>query len=114
MTATRARALPMSARLIALGVLLAGATLAASTAYTRDAARYVRYACEDGERFSVEYHAGHVRLRTGAGVFALTAQPADEPTHYSNGATAFRVKGEQAILERPGLATPAGCRAIRG
>jgi len=97
---------------VALLVALSGATgMLASTAYTRDASRVVGYACPGGERFTVEYLRDHIRLRTGAGIFALAVQPAGSGEKYSDGHTVFRLQGSEARLERPGLATSADCRA---
>jgi membrane-bound inhibitor of C-type lysozyme len=106
----RTRALPLGARIAAVAVLIAAASVVASSAYTRDSVRAVRYVCGNGERFSVEFLSGHIRLRTGAGIFALTGEPAEDATRYTDGRTAFWLQGEQAMLERPGLAMPAGCR----
>jgi len=105
------RALPLAARIGAVAVLIAAASVVASSAYTRDSVRAVRYVCGNGERFSVEFLSGHVRLRTGAGIFALTSETAGNATRYTDGRTAFWTQGEQAMLERPGLATPDGCKA---
>lgn len=97
---------------IALLVALSGVTgLLASTAYTRDASRVVGYVCPGGERFTVEYLRDHIRLRTGAGIFALAVQPAGTGEKYSDGHTVFRLQGSEAQLERPGLATSAACTA---
>jgi membrane-bound inhibitor of C-type lysozyme len=111
MTDIRTRALPPGGRIAALAVLLAAAGFVASSAFTRDSARAVRYVCGNGERFSVEHLSGHVRLRTGAGIFALAGEPAGNATRYTDGHTAFWMRDEEAVLERPGLAVPAGCKA---
>lgn len=111
MTDLPTHALPSGARIAALVVLLAAASFVASRAYTGDSARAVRYECGDGERFSVDYLAGHVRLRTGAGVFALAGEQEGDAARYTDGHTAFWIEGEKAMLERPGLAMPADCRA---
>lgn len=84
----------------------------ASTAYTRETSRTVGYACVDGERFTVEYLQDHVRLRTGAGIFALTVTPSGSGEKYSDGYIAFAAKGSKARLERPGLETHTECTAL--
>ncbi|NMG54045.1 MliC family protein [Aromatoleum aromaticum] len=97
---------------VALLVALTGATgMLASTAYTRDASRIVGYACPSGERFTVEYLRDHIRLRTGAGVFALAVQPAASGEKYSDGHMVFHLEGAEAQLERPGWTTSVDCRA---
>lgn len=88
--------------------LLAGSL--ATTAYTRDSARVVRYACSGGEQFTVEYLEGHVRLRTGAGVFALARDSVGTAMRFSDGETVFRTESREAMLERPGLPPASGCR----
>lgn len=82
----------------------------ASSAYTRDEARLVSYACPGGEQFTVEYLQDHVRLRTGAGIFALGREPAGSGLRFSDGQTVFRTQAREAMLERPGLPTASGCQ----
>ena len=96
-------------RIAVLAALIAAAGMVASTAYTREATRVVSYTCPAGERFSVEFLSGHVRLRTGAGIFALAKQPAASGAKYSDGRTVFWTKGSEALLERPGLAANTHC-----
>lgn len=81
----------------------------ASTAWTRDDGAIDNYSCRNGERFTVEHHANHIRLRTGAGVFALTAVPAQQGDKYSNGQTVFWDNGSDVTLERTGLPAANGC-----
>lgn len=92
--------------------LIAAAALLAGTAYTHDAAKTqtVRYACPDGERFTVEHLAGHIRLRTGSGVFALAERGGGVGTIFSDGSTTFSLRDDQAALERPGIAIHADCK----
>lgn len=94
-----------------LATLLTTAAMLASTAYTRDASRIVSYACPSGEQFTVEYLRGHVRLRTGAGVFALANEPVAAGEKYSDGQTVFWSNGDHAQLERQGQASHTDCSA---
>lgn len=94
-----------------LTALLTTAGMLASTAYTRDASRIVSYACPSGEQFTVEYLRGHIRLRTGAGVFALANEPTTAGERYSDGQTVFWSKGGYAQLERQGQARHTDCSA---
>lgn len=98
-------------RLVTLTTLLVAAGTLAGTAWTRDTTRSVDYTCPGGERFTVEYLGDHVRLRTGAGVFALTGHATEAGERYSDGQTVFSVSGGQAQLERAGLPRSAGCKA---
>ena len=84
----------LNRQIAVLSALLAAAGMLANTAYTRDASRIVNYACPGGEQFTVEYLRGHIRLRTGAGVFALVNEPAASGEKYSDGQTIFSTKGE--------------------
>lgn len=90
--------------LITLGGALAG------TAYTRDNARVVDYACPSGERFRVEYLGDHVRLRTGSGIFALRHEQVSD-NRYSDGQTILSSGPGVVTLERPGLPQATGCIA---
>lgn len=85
----------------------------ATTAYTRETSPTIGYSCPDGERFTVEFHQDHVRLRTGAGIFALAADPSAAGEKYSDGYTVFSAKGSQAQLERPGLAPHTNCLPLK-
>lgn len=96
-----------------LSALLIGAGSLAGTAWTREGSRVVSYSCPGGEQFTVEYLEGHVRLRTGAGVFALTAEKSASGAMYSDGYTVLSASGEQAVLERPDLPESPACSAIR-
>ncbi|AYH44178.1 MliC family protein [Azoarcus sp. DN11] len=87
----------------ALSALLIGAISLAGTAWTRDGSHVVSYACAGGEQFTVEYFDAHVRLRTGAGVFALAGKQVSSGERYTDGYTVFTVNGNRAMLERPGL-----------
>jgi len=101
----------LNRHIAALSILLAAAGSLASTAYTRDTSRVVSYTCPSGERFTVEYLRGHVRLRTGAGIFALANEPAASGEKYSDGQTIFRTKGGYAQLELQGLPSHTDCSA---
>lgn len=109
MKTTQSRALPLAAKITSLAVLVGAAGLVASGTYSGEAGQSVSYVCRNGERFVVEHLADHVRLRTGAGIFALAAE--GNGARYSDGHTVFHLDGAVAIVERPGLATPAGCTA---
>jgi len=84
----------------------------ASTAYTRETSRTVGYTCPDGERFTIEYLQDHIRLRTGAGIFALAVEPSGSGEKYSDGHTVFSAKGSHARLERPGLEPHTACTPV--
>lgn len=100
-------------QLAALSALLIGAGSLAGTAWTRDGSRVVSYTCPGGEQFTVEYFEGHVRLRTGAGIFALTGEKSASGEKYSDGYTVLSASGDLAVLERPGLPESQACSAIR-
>jgi len=85
----------------------------ATTAYTRETSRTVGYSCPDGERFTVEFLQDHIRLRTGAGIFALAVDPSASGEKYSDGYTVFSAKGSQAQLERPGVAPHTNCMPLK-
>lgn len=93
----------LNRQLAALSALLIGAASLAGTAWTRDSSHVVSYVCPSGEQFTVEYLHAHIRLRTGAGIFALAGQQIAGGEKYSDGYTVFTVHGDQALLERPGL-----------
>ena len=109
-TPTRTRSL--APRIAAFVALLAAAGLLANNAYTREAVEVVTYACPGGDRFSVEFQQTHVRLRTGAGIFALPQQSGDSPRSYSDGRTVFSIHGDTSELARPGMETERDCRPV--
>ncbi len=82
----------------------------ATRAWTRDAPDTQYYVCANGERFTVEPHRHHVRLRTGSGVFALTAAPATTGEKYSDGQNVFWNRNGKATLERSGMPSALDCR----
>jgi membrane-bound inhibitor of C-type lysozyme len=92
--------------------LLAAAGMLASNAYTRETAEVITNACPGGDRFSVEFQQTHVRLRTGAGIFALPRQSSDSPNSYSDGRTIFSTHGDTSVLVRPGIDTERDCRPV--
>lgn len=103
----------LNRQLAALSALLIGAGSLAGTAWTREGSRVVSYTCPGGEQFTVEYFDGHVRLRTGAGIFALTGEKTPGGEKYSDGhTTLLSASGDHAVLERPGLPDSQDCRAI--
>lgn len=83
----------------------------ATGSYSSEPGETTRYLCRDGERFAVEYLGNHVRLRTGSGIFALAAESAGDAQRYSDGHTVFHFNGNEASLERPGVAATDGCKA---
>ena len=99
-------------RIAAFIALLAAAGLLANNAYTREAVEVINYACPGGDRFSVEFQQTHVRLRTGAGIFALPQQSGENTRSYSDGRTVFSVHGDTSILVRPGMETERDCRPV--
>ncbi|NMG31143.1 MliC family protein [Aromatoleum evansii] len=101
----------LNRHLAALSALLIGAGALAGTAWTSEGSRVVSYTCPGGEQFTVEYLDGHVRLRTGAGIFALTGEKTAGGGKYSDGYTLLSASGDQATLERPGLPDSQACRA---
>jgi len=111
MHSSRSRNIRLTARIALVAALGTATALLANTAYTREASRVVGYSCPGGERFTVEYLRDHVRLRTGAGIFALSMQPSGSGEKYSDGQTVFWAKGSEARLERPGLETSSACTA---
>ena len=96
-------------RLPALLLMLAATTLANVTR-AGDTGATTDYACAHGERFTVENRTGHLRLRDGSGVFALSSSPAERGERYTDGNTVFWDLGEEAMLERRGRAAIAGCK----
>lgn len=94
-------------RILALSAVVVLSIGLASTAWTRDDGEVETYQCRNGERFTVEYHPSHIRLRTGAGVFALRAGAGN--SDYSDGQTVFRPTADGATLERPGLPPASDC-----
>ncbi|NMF87649.1 MliC family protein [Aromatoleum petrolei] len=98
--------------LAALSAVLIGAGSLAGTAWPREGSRVVSYSCPGGEQFTVEYFDGHVRLRTGAGIFALTGEKTVDGEKYSDGHTLLSANGDQAALVRPGLPDSLACRPV--
>ncbi len=82
----------------------------ATRAWTRDTPDTQHYVCASGERFTIEPHRHHVRLRTGNGVFALTAAPAASGEKYSDGQNVFWNRNGKATLERPDTPSALDCR----
>lgn len=101
--------MPRTLRILAAALLATVTAGLASTAWTREGAAIDNYSCRNGERFAVEHHTNHIRLRTGAGIFALTSVPASRGDKYSDGQTVFWDNGTDAILERAGLPAANGC-----
>ncbi len=95
---------------VALSMLLT-ATLA-TTAYTRDTAQSVNYLCEDGDRFSVEYRDGQVRVRHGIGVFSLAAQADGAVGRFSDGNLVLLSNNGIATLKHAGPTSSENCRPI--
>ncbi|NLF54635.1 MAG: lysozyme inhibitor [Thauera phenolivorans] len=91
-------------------ILLLAATTVANVTRAGDAGETTDYACAHGERFTVETRTGHLRLRDGSGVFALSSAPAERGERYTDGNTVFWDLGEEAILERRGRSAITGCK----
>jgi hypothetical protein len=100
---------PSRSRLALTGLLIAAAGALAGTAYTRDAATVVTYACEDGDRFEIELRPGHVRLRHGTGVFVLGADDQTSHPRFSDGHRVLHLSGNAATLEPSGPRPRGGC-----
>lgn len=96
--------------MVALAMLVT-ATLA-TTAYTRDTVQSVNYLCEDGDRFSVEYLDGQVRVRHGIGVFSLSAQSNGATGRFSDGNLVLVSNGGVATLKHAGPTSSENCRPI--
>ena len=98
-------ALPGLFRVMICVLVIVGAALLTSTAYTRDGITgWVHFICDDGDRFAVDFQRSHVRLRHGTGVFALSAQNEhDEDAIYSGGELTFIDTGDSVTLERRAL-----------
>lgn len=111
MNTTQSGAPRLATRILPIAVLVGAASLVATVTYSNEKGETVSYACLNGERFVIEHQPGHIRLRTGAGVFALVGEPSEDVVRYSDGSTVFWMRGDEAVLERPGLATPDGCTA---
>lgn len=104
--------LPRMYRKLALFLALIGAAgLIATTAYTRDTPRSASFACDGGDRFTVEFQQGHVRLRNGTGIFALAREASSEPgKRFSDGRTTLWMDGDRATLDHTGFAEPRDCQ----
>lgn len=100
-------------RLTVIAAVLVAAGTVAGSAWTRGDRVSTGYVCDGGERFSVDYYAHHVRVRTGTGIVALPASVDDAGTRYSDGETQFRLDDDTATLLRPGLPPASGCHAQR-
>ncbi len=57
------------------------------------------FVCPDGDRFTVDFHPGHVRLRHGSGVFALSRETADKTERYSDGRHTLWLDKDGARIE---------------
>ena len=95
---------------ITLAMLLTASL--ATTAYTRDTAQSVHYLCEDGDRFSVEYRDGQVRVRHGIGVFSLAAQADGAAGRFSDGNLVLLSNDGVATLKHAGPTSSENCRPI--
>lgn len=102
---------PARLALVAVTVALAG--LLTGTAYTQESASQVAFVCEGGDRFTVEFHSEHVRLRNGAGVFSLGREPGDTRSRYSDGDNVFWTDGTRAGFENVRLQRQHDCRPGR-
>lgn len=125
--------------LAVLATLVGGAVLLAGTAHTDDKVSDgpLNFTCDDGERFSLDFLPGHLRMRNGMGVFSLTesdtakasantlashaatattlpltAASSEQATgrHYSDGWTLLWTDGSQVRIQRPDADSPLHCR----
>lgn len=103
---------PRKIRVLAAGVMLLVAGALAGTAYTRDASAVVAYNCEDGDRFTVEYRQGHVRLRHGTGVFLLGKDESSPDIRFSDGHLILHTSDQSATLEPSGPSPRGICHVI--
>jgi len=115
MNSTPLNAAGRPARLIFLGLTVVLAGLLTGTAYTQEDGAPVSFVCESGDRFTVEFHDEHVRLRNGAGVFSLGLEPGSDGNRYSDGENVFWTEGSAAGFENGRLPRAHRCRpATRG
>ena len=78
---------------------LACAGLAATQSFAQSDEAPVAFVCDGGNRFSIEFHNSHVRLRSGSGVFSLARESADQNgERYSDGDHVFWTDGNNARL----------------
>lgn len=98
------------ARLAFIGLTITLAGLLTGTAYTQQDGAQVSFVCDGGDRFTVEFHAEHVRLRNGAGVFSLGREPGSESARYSDGENVFWTDGTAAGFENGRLQHQHRCR----
>lgn len=96
-------------RVGAVGVFLITAGALASTAYTHEPNDVAEYNCEDGDRFTVEYRQGHIRLRHGTGVFLLGKDYTDGETRFTDGQMMLNTHGQSATLEPSGPSPRGTC-----
>lgn len=98
--------------------LILGAALGTAQAAAPGSIASTQYSCPNGERFKVEAHADHLRLRTGTGIFTLTHDAApstvDAVAHFTDGQNILRAEGDAVLLERPGLPVAHDCRPEAG
>ncbi|WP_168734246.1 MliC family protein [Pseudothauera nasutitermitis] len=86
-----------------VAVLASATVLTAGVTHARDNTRDMEYQCPSGERFAVEHHSNHVRVRTGSGVFALAPRDGASGAHYSDGGITLWTDGTRAALLRPDM-----------
>lgn len=98
---------PYPFRIAGVALFLLVTSALTTTAYTSDAPMPVTYVCAQGDRFTVEYHGQHARLRHGTGVFVLSKEAATDGSRYSDGRLMLWTHGEEATLE-PGGPTSRG------
>lgn len=98
------------ARLVLLGMTLGLAGLLTGTAYTQEDGSLLSFVCDSGDRFTVEFHGEHVRLRNGAGVFSLGLEPGEDGKRYSDGDNVFWTDGTAAGFENGRLQHKHRCR----
>lgn len=96
---------------VAFWTLALGTGLLAGSAYTGDtnSPRDVGYVCDDGGRFTAEFEAGHVRVRSDTGIFMLARQPADTGVQYTDGTLLLWTDGVNATFEHAGVTARSRC-----
>ena len=89
---------------------LALAGFAATQSFAQSDDAPVAFVCDGGNRFSVEFHNSHVRLRSGSGVFSLARENVDQDgERYSDGEHVFWTNGSNARLRSHGNDNSVDC-----
>jgi membrane-bound inhibitor of C-type lysozyme len=80
----------------------------------RPSNRYVRYRCADAQEFGVTYqqHGRRALLEADGWSYVLRTVPTASGRQYSDGKVTLRTKGRSATVDRDGVTTHQGCRAL--